>query len=33
VHSFDGTATWRVKICQLGSTTNCSPERSITLSN
>lgn len=32
-HSFDGTATWRVKICQVGSTTACSPERSVTLSN
>ena len=32
-HKYDGTATWRVKICQPGSTTLCSPERSITLSN
>jgi PKD repeat protein len=32
-HNFTGTATWRVKICQVGSTTICSPERSITLSN
>jgi PKD repeat protein len=31
--NFTGTATWRVKICQVGSTTICSPERSITLSN
>ena len=30
---FKGTATWRVKICQAGSTTVCSPEQSITLSN
>jgi PKD repeat protein len=33
VHLFTGTATWRVKVCQAGSTTVCSPERSITLSN
>jgi PKD repeat protein len=32
-HNYDGTATWRVRICQTGSTTACSPERSITLSN
>ncbi|HEY9523064.1 MAG TPA: PKD domain-containing protein, partial [Thermopolyspora sp.] len=32
-HNFKGTATWRVKVCQAGSTTVCSPERSITLSN
>jgi PKD repeat protein/CubicO group peptidase (beta-lactamase class C family) len=32
-HKYDGTATWRVKICQAGSTAVCSPERSITLSN
>jgi PKD repeat protein len=32
-HRYDGTATWRVKVCQAGSTTACSPERSITLSN
>jgi len=32
-HKFKGTATWRVKVCQAGSTTVCSPERSITLSN
>ena len=32
-HKFKGTATWRVKICQAGSSTVCSPERSITLSN
>jgi PKD repeat protein len=32
-HRFKGTATWRVKVCQVGSTTVCSPERSITLSN
>jgi PKD repeat protein len=32
-HKYDGTATWRVKVCQGGSTTVCSPERSITLSN
>jgi PKD repeat protein len=32
-HRFDGTATWRVMACQAGSTTACSPERSITLSN
>jgi PKD repeat protein len=32
-HRFQGTATWRVKVCQTGSTTVCSPERSITLSN
>jgi hypothetical protein len=32
-HRYDGTATWRVKICQAGSTAVCSPERSITLSN
>jgi hypothetical protein len=32
-HNFKGTATWRVKICQAASTTVCSPERSITLSN
>jgi PKD repeat protein len=32
-HTFKGTATWRVKICLVGSTTACSPERSITLSN
>jgi PKD repeat protein len=30
---FKGTATWHVKVCQTGSTTVCSPERSITLSN
>jgi PKD repeat protein len=30
---FKGTATWHVKACQAGSTTVCSPERSITLSN
>ena len=28
-----GTATYVVKVCQAGSTTVCSPERSITLSN
>jgi PKD repeat protein len=33
VHQFTGTATWRVKACQAGSTTVCSPERSITLNN
>jgi PKD repeat protein len=33
VTKFKGTATWRVKVCQAGSTTVCSPERSITLSN
>jgi len=32
-HKFKGTATWRVKVCGAGSTTVCSPERSITLSN
>jgi PKD repeat protein len=32
-HRFKGTATWRVKVCNAGSTTVCSPERSITLSN
>ena len=32
-HKFKGTATWRVKVCRAGSTTVCSPERSITLSN
>jgi serine protease len=32
-HRFDGTATWRVMVCQAGSATACSPERSITLSN
>lgn len=32
-HRYDGTATWRVKICETGSTTACSLERSITLSN
>jgi PKD repeat protein len=32
-HKYDGTATWRVKVCRAGSTTVCSPERSITLSN
>jgi serine protease len=32
-HKYDGTATWRVKVCEVGSTTVCSPERSITLSN
>jgi PKD repeat protein len=32
-HRFKGTATWRVKVCQAGSTTVCSPERAITLSN
>jgi hypothetical protein len=32
-HKYNGTATWRVKICQTGSTAVCSPERSITLSN
>jgi PKD repeat protein len=32
-HKFKGTATWRVKVCEAGSTTVCSPERSITLSN
>jgi hypothetical protein len=32
-HRFQGTATWRVRVCQAGSTTVCSPERSITLSN
>jgi PKD repeat protein len=32
-HKFKGTATWRVKVCQAGSTTVCSPERAITLSN
>ena len=30
---FDGTATWRVMVCQAGSATACSPERTITLSN
>jgi PKD repeat protein len=28
-----GTATYLVKVCQAGSTTVCSPERSVTLSN
>jgi hypothetical protein len=28
-----GTATYAVKVCQAGSTTVCSPTRSITLSN
>jgi PKD repeat protein len=32
-HKFKGTATWRVKVCRAGSTTVCSPERSITLTN
>jgi PKD repeat protein/CubicO group peptidase (beta-lactamase class C family) len=32
-HKYDGTATWRVKVCLAGSTSVCSPERSITLSN
>ena len=32
-HRFDGTATWRAKVCLTGSTSACSPERSITLSN
>lgn len=26
-HRFRGTATWRVRVCQAGSTTVCSPER------
>ncbi len=30
---FKGTMTWRVRICQAGSSTVCSPERTITLSN
>ena len=29
----DGTKTYRVKVCQAGSSTVCSPERTITLSN
>lgn len=33
VHKFKGTATWRVRVCQAGSTSVCSAERSITLSN
>jgi PKD repeat protein len=32
-HRYAGTATWTVKVCQTGSTSACSPERSITLSN
>jgi PKD repeat protein len=32
-HRFIGTATWRVKVCLAGSTTNCSVERTITLAN
>ena len=32
-HKFKGTATWRVRVCGAGSTTVCSPERTITLSN
>jgi hypothetical protein len=31
--AFKGTATWRMKVCQQSSTTNCSLERSVTLSN
>ena len=32
-HNFDGTATWRVKVCLAGSTTVCSVERTIALAN
>ena len=32
-HRHKGTATWRVRVCQAGSTSVCSPERSITLGN
>jgi hypothetical protein len=28
-----GTVTYRLKVCQAGSATVCSPERSVTLSN
>ena len=32
-HNFDGSATWRVKVCLAGSTTVCSVERMLTLTN